>query len=265
MAFSYTLFLALLLLAPGFAVWAGLRLGESRKILSPASEKPGSTTTLLTIIVGALVGHLALAALYALQALGCDLAQRCFDVGFDPNVYRVLLLEHRTMPSDAGVAAWFLALFFPAILLGLCAGRLARSERFARLAGPMTFGWLWPIVEDAREKRGVILAYVVTTLKHERCSVGYEGVVEQVALDDNKGIAMLVLSSCDRFLVSITDKDVVRIDSSRETIELLHLTAGQIANVAFEVFVAPTVVGADAAAAPSQDGEKRGSDKVPPT
>ncbi len=264
MAFSYTLFLALLLLAPGFSVWAGLRLGESRQILSPASDKPGSTTTLLTIVVGALLGHLALAAVYALQSLWCESSGRCIETSFDPNVYRVLLSEHRAVPSDAGVAAWFLALLFPAVLLGLCARRLARSARFGRLVGPMTFGWLWPIVEEAKAKRGTILAYVVTTLKDEGRSVGYEGAVEQVAFDDNKGIAMLVLSSCDRFLVEITRTDVVRIDSSRETIEILHVTAAQIANVAFEVFTPPAIVQLDEAAT-APPGDKSIGPSEPPT
>jgi hypothetical protein len=248
MAFSYTLFLALLLLAPGFAFWAGLRLGESRQILSPASDRPGSTTTLLTVVVGALLGHLGLAVIFALQSLGCDLSERCIETGFDPNVYRVLLSEHRTLPSDAGVAAWFLALLFPALLLGICGWRLARSERFSRMVGPTTFGWLWPIVEEARAKKGTILAYVVTTLNHESRSVGYEGAVEQVAFDDNKAITMLVLSGCDRFLVDVTKTDVVRIDTSRETIELLHVAATQIANVAFEVFTPPGVGHSDEAA-----------------
>ena len=258
MAFSYTLFLALLLLAPGFAFWAGLRLGESRQILSPASDKPGSTTTLLTIVVGALLGHLALALIYTLQSFWCEASGCCIDTSFDPNVYRALLSEHRTIPSDAGLAAWFMALLVPAMLLAIVGWLLARSERFGRLVGPMTFGWLWPIVEDSRARNGTILAFVVTTLKHDSRSVGYEGAVEQISFDDNRGIAMLVLSSCDRFLVEITDEDVVRVDSSRETIELLHVTAAQIANVAFEVFTPPDEAQGEAAveALPSdRDGE----------
>lgn len=262
MAFSYTLFLALLLLAPGFAFWAGLKLGENRKIISSASDKPGSTTTLLTVIVGSLLGHLALATFYALQARWCEVPGRCAHAGFDLNVYRALLSEHRSAPSDAGVAAWFLALLVPAMLLACVGWLLARRKWFGRLVGPMTFGWLWPIVGDARTKNGTILAFVVTTLKHENRSVGYEGAVEQVAFDDNKGIAMLVLSSCDRFLVEITDKDVVRIDSSRETIELLHVTAAQIANVAFEVFTPPAAAQAEQVGEALQSGNEAGSNEL---
>ena len=162
MAFSYALFLALLLLAPGFAFWAGLRLSERREILSPAPDKPGSTTTLLTVVIGAMLGHLALALYYALQSAWCAAGSPCVTVNFEPNVYRSLLRPGEVpVPSDMAIAAWFIALSMPAALIGLLAMSLGRTEAFTRLLGPTTFGWLWPLITEARARNGVVLAYVV--------------------------------------------------------------------------------------------------------
>jgi hypothetical protein len=57
-SFSYTLFLALLLLAPGLGGWAGLRIGERSDLISQTPERPGSTASLFVIVFGALVGHI---------------------------------------------------------------------------------------------------------------------------------------------------------------------------------------------------------------
>jgi len=109
-------------------------------------------------------------------------------------------------------------------------------------------GWLKRWVDVARPANSFIIAYVVTTLEHEGATVAYEGIVENIALDDNRAITMIVLSSCDRFVVRIKEDKVERIDSPHQPIPLLQLSAANFANIALEVFEVPD-------AEPSADAE----------
>lgn len=238
MSFSYTLFLALLLLAPGLGLWAGLRAGERSELILQAPEKPGSTFSLLVIVFGALLGHILLSALFAVQAGFCRWSERCLALGFDPNVYRVILTNGRSAgtPSDSAFLGWFVSLLLPALIVGLVAYR-ASSWRWVRdLREASSFGWLKRWVDLARPANSFIIAYVVTTLEHEGANVAYEGIVENIALDDNRAIKMLVLSSCNRFLVRVSADKVERIDTEHATIPLIQLEASNFINVALEVF-----------------------------
>lgn len=238
MSFSYTLFLALLLLAPGLGVWAGLRVGERSQLISQAPEKPGSTFSLLVIVFGALIGHLLMAGLLALQASACGRILACVPVSFDPNIYRVILTNGRFagVPADPAFFVWFLSLLFPTLIVGALSYR-ASSWRWLRdLREAATFGWLKRWVDLARPPNSFIVAYVVTNLGHEGAHVAYEGIVENIALDDNRSISMLVLSRCDRFLVRISGEDVQRVNVAHAPIPLIQLDARNILNVALEVF-----------------------------
>ncbi|SDA33347.1 hypothetical protein [Sphingomonas sp. NFR15] len=238
MSFSYTLFLALLLLAPGLAVWAGLRAGERSELISQAPEKPGSTFSLLVIVFGALAGHIILSGLFALQSGACRFIAPCVRLSFDPNVYRVILTNGRSagVPSDWAFLCWFVSLATPALITGALAYLASGWKMVRDMREAATFGWLKRWVDLARPSNSFIIAYVVTTLEHQGANVAYEGIVENIALDDNKAIAMLVLSSCDRFLVRITSARVERIDSDHAPIPLIQLEAKQFVNVALEVF-----------------------------
>lgn len=238
MSFSYTLFLAFLLIAPGLGVWAGLRIGERSDLLSQAPEKPGSTFSLLVIVFGALAGHILMSALFVAQATWCRVTSLCLSVSFDPNIYRVILTNGRSAgtPSDPAFLSWLLSLLIPALLVGLAANGVSRLQRVRDMLETASFGWLKPLVAKSRRADSFILAYVVTTLEHEGANVAYEGIVENVALDDNRAIAMLVLSRCDRFLVKITAGSVERIDTAHAPIPLLQLEAKNFVNVALEVF-----------------------------
>jgi hypothetical protein len=237
-SFSYTLFLALLLLAPGLGLWAGLRAGERSELISQAPEKPGSTFSLLVIVFGALFGHILLSALFALQAGFCRSSNYCLALGFDPNVYRVILTNGRSAgtPSDGAFLSWFVSLLLPALIVGLVAYRASGWRWVRDLREASSFGWLKRWVDLARPANSFIIAYVVTTLEHDGANVAYEGIVENIALDDNRAIKMLVLSSCDRFLVRVSAEKVERIDAEHTPIPLIQLEAGNFINVALEVF-----------------------------
>ncbi|UYY58309.1 hypothetical protein [Sphingomonas sp. S2-65] len=238
MSFSYTLFLALLLLAPGLGLWAGLRAGERSELISQAPEKAGSTFSLLVIVFGALVGHILLSGLFAVQAGACGWSGRCLRVGFDPNVYRVILTNGRSagVPSDGAFLCWFVSLLLPAVIVGAVAYRASGWRWVRDLRETASFGWLKRWVDQARPANRFIIAYVVTTLEHDGANVAYEGIAENIALDDNRAIKMLVLSSCDRFLVRVRADTVERINAEHAPIPLIQLEASNFVNVALEVF-----------------------------
>lgn len=238
MSFSYTLFLALLLLAPGLGLWAGLRAGERSELISQAPEKPGSTVSLLVIVFGALLGHILLSALFALQAVFCNWSEHCLALGFDPNVYRVILTNGRSAgtPSDGAFLCWFVSLLLPALIVGWVAYHASGWLWVRDLREASSFGWLKRWVDLARPANRFITAYVVTTLEHDGAYVAYEGIVENIALDENRAIKMLVLSNCDRFLVRVSADKVERIDAKPAPIPLIQLEAGNFINVALEIF-----------------------------
>jgi len=128
------------------------------------------------------------------------------------------------------------SLLTPALIVGAAAYAASGWKIVRNMREAATFGWLKRWVDLARPSNSFIIAYVVTALEHDGANVAYEGIVENIALDDNKAITMLVLSSCDRFLVRITTDRVERIDSDHAPIPLIQLEANHFVNVALEVF-----------------------------
>lgn len=86
MAFSYSLFLILLLIFPGLCFWAGWRVGERIDFLSPSRDRPNSTLTLFMVVFGTIAGHLLGTGFFAVQASWCRATGLCVGVEFDPNI-----------------------------------------------------------------------------------------------------------------------------------------------------------------------------------
>jgi len=240
-AFSYTLFLALILLFPGLCAWAGLRASERTDLLTPRPDKPNSTATLFVVVLGTIAGHLIGAASFVIQSIWCRLSNFCVAVQFDPNVYRVLFTSgHEAgLVTDLAVFAWLFELALFGAVAGLVIALLARTAWVKDRWDAIDFGWLNGPVHEVKSNSAVILAYVVTKTSHEGASVAYEGIVQQLALDDDQTITMLVLRRVDRFIVRITDQGVVRMDEDHQPIARMQLHLSEIANVALEVIERP--------------------------
>jgi hypothetical protein len=245
MSFSYALFLVLILLAPGFSAWAGLRLAEYNALISQAPERPNSTFSLLIIVFGAVAGHVVMAALIAAQETACQVAP-CMRVGFDPNIYRVLVAGEQ-VPAVPGrfaglpgwaIPYWLLNLLLPAVLTAWAAFRIGTMQRVRRLRDRSVLGWMQPWIEQAQPAEAFLVAYVVTGMAHDGAYVAYEGMVTNVALDDNRAITMIVLNNCDRFLVKITEDGVRRVDAPT-SIGIIQLEARNCLNIALELFGDP--------------------------
>jgi hypothetical protein len=237
-AFSYTLFLALILLFPGFCAWAGLRTVERTDLLTPRPDKPNSTATLFVIVLGTIAGHMAGALAFVLQAGWCGLTGWCAVLAFDPNVYRVIFTSGRTAgtTTDLAVFAWLLELALVGLFAGVAIAWGAGTGWIRDRWDAIDFGWLNRPVRQVKAHDAVIVGYVVTKTSHEGASIAYEGTVQQLAIDDDQTITMLVLVQVDRFIVRITEHGVQRIDEDHKPIAQMQLHLSEIANVALEVF-----------------------------
>lgn len=242
MTFSYTLVLALLLLFPGLCAFAGLRAGERTDFLAPRPEKPNSTGTLFIVVAGTIAGHTLGAGAFALQAAWCRLTGLCVTVGYDPNVYRVLLAsQHPTrVLTDGAIEWWIFFLSALGAVTGWFFSRAARSSAFKGTFDPIDFGWLNPAVQAVKAGNSVVVAYVVSKTTYNGTSIAYEGIVDRLALDDDQKVAMVVLSRVDRFTVRIEDDgSVKRHEGGGAPIPQMQFAASEIANIAFEVLTEP--------------------------
>lgn len=241
MAFSYSLFLVLLLIFPGLCFWAGWRAGERTDFLSPSPDRPNSTVTLFIVVFGTMAGHLLGTGAFAAQSAWCRWTDRCFDVGFDPNVYRALLggVSGARSASDFALEAWLFAMLLIGLATGTLAQWMAQREAVTDKTDPIAFGWLNPVVQAVKRGDSFVVAYVLTKTGHDGFIVAYEGTVQQLALDEDQSIKLVVLNDVDRFLVKISETGVDRVDTSSSPITQLQVTAAEIANIALEVVQAP--------------------------
>lgn len=235
MTWGFSLLGALLLLFPGFCAWLGLRSGSRIDYLSPVPEKPNSTYTLFVVLLGALLAHTLGASIFAVQEIFCGIGP-CLNVGLDPDVYKAVLRHDQALAGSSAGIALSLAFF---ILLGAVTGaafhRLARSALFAHLIRPELQGWVRSIGEGVADPTKAVTAFVLSKTGHDGRFAAYEGVVEQLSLDEDQVVAMIVLVGVDRFLVEIGDKAIRRLDVEGDVIPLVQLQKAEIANVAFDV------------------------------
>ena len=243
MAFSYSLFLVLLLIFPGLCFWAGWRAGERTDFLSPSPDRPNSTVTLFIIVLGTIGGHIIGTGIFAGQAAWCRVTNLCFAVDFDPNVYRALLRGAAAArgASDLALEWWLLSTLLVGAATFLVALWLVQREVVSSRTDPIAFGWLNPAVQAVKKGDSFVVAYVLTKMTHEDLTVAYEGTVQQLALDEDQSIKLVILNDVDRFLVKISDDGLERVDSSATLITQLQITAAEISNVALEVVRAPAL------------------------
>ncbi len=111
MAFSYSFFVVLILLFPGLTFWAGLRAGEQSDFLAPAPDRPGSTLTLLIVMMGTVLGHALGASFFAALAGWREHTSFWIDVGYDPNPYKALLRGSAALRDipDLALQSWLVA------------------------------------------------------------------------------------------------------------------------------------------------------------
>lgn len=222
-----------------------MRVGDRTDLATPAPERPNSTTTLFLVVLGTILGHIIGSTFFVLQTVWCTTTSFCLSVPYDPNIYKALLLGGRTpeVLSDFAVEAWLVGM----LLIGFAAGGigywLARQSTVTNVTDALAFGWLKSAVQAVKTGDTFVLAYVLTKTRYEGMSealfVAYEGEVQHLALDDDQSVKLVVLNDVDRFLVSVSERGVRRIDVAASVIQQLHITSDEIANIALEIFRAP--------------------------
>ena len=232
MTFSYSLVLALFLLAPGFAFVAAIYIAGSPRRMEASPPPPNSVMALAMVTGGALAAHGFAALVFAMFHLIALLVHGAWSLP-EPDPY-VLALHLGTLPTGSASLglAWILIL-----LAGLCA--LTFWTTHVLVHGPgarwkslnaALYGWLHEIREDDGA-----LAYVVTPLTLDGAAIGYEGVVDYVVLDSEKQILSLVLIDAQGFTLVAKGGIVHRVPNPRDAkMSRLVLTKSEIRNVVFD-------------------------------
>jgi hypothetical protein len=230
--FSYSLVLALFLLAPGFAFVAAIYAASGRNRMEAAPPPPNSIMALAIVTGGALAAHSLTALFFAL----CHLAAWLFKASWslaEPDPYVLSLHLGALPPADAALGlAWILA-----VLTVVCALTFLITRRLIHgtasnwpALNAALYGWLHEIREDDGA-----LAYVVTHLTLDGAAIGYEGVVDYVVLDSEKQILSLVLIDAQTFTLVAKGGIVHRVPNPRDVkMERLVLTKSEIRNIAFD-------------------------------
>jgi len=241
MTFGYALLGALVLLLPGFAGFLGMRIGEAGNLVSPRPDRPNSTVTIFAVVFLALCAHGIGAGLFAINEA---IARSYVVVPMEhyPNPYRILWAGK--MPAEMSSVSFAWELLYLVLLtmgFGAACEWMSRKSPVSAASAPLRFGWLLPIAKQVEAGSHVVIGYVLTTTGHDGAWIAYEGIVRRLALNDDDAIEMIVLEQCDRFVVRIVDGKVERVDSDTQTIELIQLRDGQVANYALEVLEVPPV------------------------
>lgn len=186
MTWGFSLLGALLLLFPGFCAWLGLRSGSPADYVSPVPDKPNFTYTLFVVLLGALLAHHAGAGASAAQELYCRF-RPCWRIDVDPDVYKAILLHDQALAgSSAGIALALLFFIALGALTAACFHRVARSAALAKIIRPELRGWVRSVAAGVTDAGKAVTAFVLTKTGYEGRFAAYEGVVQQLTLDEDR-------------------------------------------------------------------------------
>lgn len=173
--------------------------------------------------------------LFAAQAGWCSVGH-CFKLGVDPDVYKAILLHDQALAtSSAGIGLSLLFFILLGLLTGLVFHAMAKNRFLTRTIRPDTQGWIRAIAEGVTDPKKAVTAFVLTKTGHDGLFVAYEGVVQQLTLDDDQAITMVALAGVDRFLVQIAYENMRRLDCDSRPMLLMQILKPEIANIAFDI------------------------------
>lgn len=238
MAFSYALFLSLMLLAPGFAAWAGVVAAERAELLSIRPERPNSTRTLFIVLIGALLGHAGASLILGMMSLPCEIGGPCLRLPFEPNLYKVIATpaNDRGLQAAIAVPVWLFTIIATSYLTMLATEKASRDlDLDTRLQGRGQ-EWLAPLAAASREKNSAgIVGYVLSEVDLAGRHLAYEGTITKIGIDEDGAVTMIAMNTVERFHLEVSDEKVRRIDGLSPVIATMTLRGDKIANVAFQV------------------------------
>jgi len=230
--------LSVFLLAPGLAIYAALFPSSSARGIRFAPPPPGSILTLTVIGFGALIAHAIWATLAALQFWVCSGTRRCLAVPFDPNMYTAMLAvnEHSNAVTAVDVAISLLTIVIMSAIAFNLASFYAASAGGRGAMRNVLFGWLSDFVELAEPDGRYTTAFVLTSTEHDGAYLGYEGLVENLAVNSDREITAVTLIEVNRFVVCVTGDGVLRRDVDRPPLDRIYLDRANIKNIALTVY-----------------------------
>jgi len=246
LTFSYNLVLALFLLAPGFAAFAGLFYSShQQRHIHPAPPAPTSVLTLALVTLAALALHGAWATILFLQDLWAAQFQT-IAVPFEPNIYVDLLRAGQSAKSGAPINGGEIAALLATLIglslagYGLTVAVVSSKWTEARVR-PLLYGWADDLVRQINEEEEgyvrLVTAFVLTSIEHEGSMFGYEGLLQNLSLTPDKELRSISLTQVTAFYVKLEPGRFKRIVLPRtKGIPDLYIPKDQIRNVSFTVF-----------------------------
>jgi hypothetical protein len=183
---------------------------------------------------GSLAAHSLLAVATAANDLFCENSNGCFIVPFQPNIYTTLAAasEHAGPTAGIDVAIALLEIAALSLLMYLSHRILDRMN----VVRALRYGWLAEFVEQARPEGRFSTAFVLTSVRNDGAHLGYEGLIENIAVNSEREITAITLLDANRFVVNVTPTDAVRTDIDRTPIDRIFLERANILNIALTVY-----------------------------
>ena len=238
---SYSLVLAIFLLGPGFATYAGIFFSFRGGRFQAAPPPPNSIFSLAVVGLSALVWHTGWAIILAVDEGLCRKA--CLAVPFDPDVYSAALGSAQKSVaalSGAEVAAFLstcLGLSVAAFFVSVALARVGFVTE--RLRQPL-YGLYAGLAEEAAGAAlaplgKYVTAYVLTDLEKDGAFLCYFGVLENLQVGVDKQVAGVAIVGVDTFLLRL-GRTVQRTSALRdEPIDRIIIAGAHLQNIAFEI------------------------------
>jgi len=215
------------LLLPGIL---GLSIFYSSVGTSEVKVTPPPLGTVTSIAIAGLVSLISHMAWSALLVLNGVLPHYIRLPAFDP--YRLLFTATGQQVGGAEMFAGMAGLVCACAAGGIF-GRIAAAGTW-EWRGRFLFGWLYPIIEKASPAENYINAYVVTKIENGSDTLGYEGTVENLVLDEQRQIVGVTLINVATFYLRM-NKDGIRRINAKSNLPHLVLRASDYHNVALVV------------------------------
>ena len=190
---SYGLVLALFLLGPGFATYAGAFVGFQGGKFHAAPPPPNSIFSLAVVSLSSLWWHSFCAVVLTVDETVCGRTRICIAVPFHPNVYAAAFASVGKPPavlSGADIAAFLLTCTVLSGVAFVASVGAVRAPVIADALRRSTYGLYAGLVQESASLQGesdnpYVTAYILTDMQKEGGCLGYVGVLEnlQVGVD----------------------------------------------------------------------------------
>lgn len=232
----------LLFLAPGLAAFCALYgLFHTGKAIAPEPPAANSIQAAAIIAGASIVVHGVTATAFAIDSWWC--AHGCaiivpqdfvepYGAAFRAiNAKRITSLG--VLFAMAGLTIQTLVTY---LVVAWWLRRLARADALP----PWIYSWAVDLANSLDNVDTALVAYVLTTTDSGGKAVAYGGLLNDLALRSDGGIARITLVECERYLVDLqATLSTASLSAAKSQFSFMAIDADQIRNVAFEALSLP--------------------------